>query len=120
MLTLMGRTMKHPFALLPVALIAILDTAGAQAPNSDQLRALIASDFHKELINRALASLPPTVFQRCPTLVSNLSHVTPLKPVSFGSDGFPNGGMWRETFPVSGCGNDTVLNFYFVATSDKK
>jgi hypothetical protein len=35
-------------------------------------------------------------------------------------DGFPNSGLWKQTFPVSGCGNDTILNFYFSAGSDEK
>jgi hypothetical protein len=32
------------------------------------------------------------------------------KTVSFGQSGYPNGGAWKQTFPVSGCGNDTILN----------
>ena len=43
-----------------------------------------------------------------------------LKPISFGKDGFPNSGEWKQSFPVSGCGNDTILNFYFSANADEK
>jgi hypothetical protein len=43
-----------------------------------------------------------------------------LKPITFASDGLPNGGAWKESFPISGCGNDTTLNFYFVARADEK
>lgn len=29
-------------------------------------------------------------------------------------------GLWRQSFPVSGCGNDTSLNFFFSAGADEK
>jgi hypothetical protein len=93
--------------------------AQAQAPDG-KMPTFTNSDFYKGLINRALAGLPPTVFQRCPTLVSNGSRIVVLKPVSFAADGFPNAGLWRQSFPVSGCGNDTILNFYFSAGADEK
>lgn len=85
-----------------------------------QFQQFIGSEFHKGLINHALASLPSAVFQRCPSLVSQESKVTVLKPVTFSSSGRPNAGMWKEAFPVSGCGNDTILNFYFTVEADQK
>ena len=78
------------------------------------------SDVHKSLIGHALAELPLAVFRRCPSLVSKGSQVTILKPISFGPNGTPNAGVWREAFPVAGCGNDTMLNFYFSASGDEK
>ncbi len=114
--------MKAFTRLLGALLVAATaqQTVQAQAPNTDQFHTFVASDFHKGLINRALAGEPQTVFQRCPTLASNQSQVKILKPIMFGMDGFPNAGAWKESFPISGCGNDTVLNFYFVAGSDEK
>jgi hypothetical protein len=41
-------------------------------------------------------------------------------PLSFGADGYPNAGSWRQAFPISGCGNDTVLNLFFFAGADEK
>jgi hypothetical protein len=66
--------------------------------------------------------LPPSrqTSLKSPTLVSNGSKVTILKPVSFGPDGFQNAGSWMQSFPVSGCGNDTTLHIYFSAGADEK
>jgi hypothetical protein len=107
--------------LAPV-LAAIGPMANAQTPTSnvDLFRAFIASDFHKGLILRAIDGVPPAVFEKCPSLVSNSSRITPLKPVTFGASGLPNSGLWKESFPVSGCGDDTILNFYFTAGKDEK
>jgi len=43
-----------------------------------------------------------------------------MKPVSFAKGDSSNVGSWKQAFPVSGCGNDTVLHIYFTATADKK
>jgi hypothetical protein len=114
--------MRSGMALLLVWSAMITSTTGllAQTSDSDRLQTFTRSEFYKSLVNRALAAIPQTVFQRCPTLVSNGSRVVVTKPVSFGSDGFPNAGMWRQSFPVSGCGNDTILNLYFFAGADEK
>lgn len=77
------------------------------------------ADYHR-FVGQALSSLPAPVFKRCPTLVSTQSQTTILKPISIGPNGLPNGGVWRLAFPVSGCGNDTVLNFFLSATADEK
>jgi hypothetical protein len=67
----------------------------AQTPNEPQLQAFTKTDFYKGLLNKILAKAPDAVFSRCPTL-------------------------WKQTFPISGCGNDTILNIYFVAKADEK
>jgi hypothetical protein len=84
------------------------------------LQTLIRSQFYRELIDKTLGELPPAVFQRCPSLISGGSMVTIIKPVSFAKSGRPNAGAWKQAFPVSGCGNDTVLHIYFTATADEK
>jgi hypothetical protein len=43
-----------------------------------------------------------------------------IEPVSFAPDGYPTSGLWKQSFPVSGCGNDTTINFFFRAQSDEK
>ena len=92
----------------------------AQAVGESQLQTFTKSDFYSGLLRRNLAALPEVVFKKCPTLASNGSRVTVLKPVSFGADGQPNAGLWKHAFPVSGCGDDTVLNFYFFVGADGK
>ncbi len=93
---------------------------GAQMADGAKFKEFLASAVHKGLVSRALAALPPTVFQQCPTLKSPGSQTTVMQPISFAPDGVPNAGAWREVFPVSGCGNGTQLNFYFAAGRDGK
>jgi hypothetical protein len=90
----------------------------AQRVDQQKMRAYLFSDGHKNLVSRVMATIPPTVFKRCPSLVSNGSNVNSLTPITFGEDGVPNSGAWKETFPVQGCGNDTVLNLYFSVAND--
>ncbi len=78
------------------------------------------SEFYKGLLVGIFAKAPPEVFTRCPTLVSNGSRVVIVKPVSFADSGYPNAGVWKQSFPVSGCGNDTIINIYFEAKADEK
>jgi hypothetical protein len=111
---------------LRVALLVTLFTmfthtvkSPGQEPDGS-LQTLTRPQSYQELINRTLGVLPPTVFQRCPSLVSSGSTVTVIKAVSFGKSGHPNAGSWKQDFPVSGCGNDTVLHIYFTATADEK
>ena len=92
----------------------------AQAIDGNLMQAFIGSDAYKELLTKALAGLPQTVYPRCPNLVSGAATVTVLKPISFAGDGSPNAGSWRQRISVKGCGNDTVLNFYFSAGADEK
>jgi hypothetical protein len=104
--------------------LAILASAAcpqrAAADEGGALRAFLGSPYYAGLIHRALAALPPDEFRQCPTLVSNGSRVTILRPLAFNPDGFPGSGLWRQSFPVSGCGNDTTVNFYFLAQAGQK
>lgn len=93
--------------------------APAAADDAGRMQAFTRSDFYLDLAERAIAALPPEVFRKCPGLVSNGSKVTILKPVAFGAGGRPNAGSWLQSYPVSGCGNDTTLNFWFSATADE-
>ena len=94
--------------------------ADSQPMNGGTLEAFTRSSFYQGLLGNAFAAMPPALFQRCPTLVSNGSTVKVLRSVTFGTDGFPNSGLWKQSFPVSGCGNDTTLNLYFYATANEK
>jgi len=103
-----------------LALALLPHMARGQSADDARLQAFTQSPFYQSLVNRALAALPETVFKRCPTLVSNGSQVTVLRSASFAPDGYPLSGVWKQVFPVSGCGNDTILNFYFSARADEK
>lgn len=92
----------------------------AQPISEPQLQTFTKSEFYKGLLNKILAKFPEAVFARCPTLVSKGSQVTVVQPVSFAASGYPNAGVWKQTFPISGCGNDTILNIYFLAKADEK
>lgn len=114
--------MRVAIMMLVAAAVPIIASSNLQAQTTDtgRLQAFTRTEFYTGLLNRALAAIPKTVFERCPTLVSKGSQVTVIKPVSFGADGFPNAGAWIQRFPVSGCGNDTILNLHFFAGADEK
>jgi len=109
---------------LAAALALAVSPAGAQAQAAGGLAARMqtftTSAFYQELLRRAMTAMPPEVFQRCPTLVSNGSTVKALRPIVFGADGFPTTGAWKQSFPVSGCGDDKTLNLYFLVTPERK
>jgi hypothetical protein len=104
-----------------VALTVAANSTKALAQEADQrpLQTFIQSDLHGKLLTQALSVLPPEVFPRCPSLVSKGSQVTMTGAVSFDPKGVPSSGRWKEAFPVSGCGNDTILNIYFLADNAK-
>lgn len=105
------------FAALSIATPATA-SSGPQPPPA--LQALVVSSDYQANIARLFSQLPAPVFQRCPSLVSKGSTVTMIEPVSFAPDGYPTSGLWEQSFPVSGCGNDTTINFFFRAHSDEK
>jgi hypothetical protein len=89
--------------------------------NADQIRSFLNSDSFKIIIHRAFAATPAAVFQICPAMVSNGSSIRIVTPITFFADGkTPNGGYWKQSFPVSGCGDDIILNFFFLVTPDGK
>lgn len=102
-----------------MALVAHGGDTPTQQP-APQLQALVQSPGYQRNIARMFATLPPDVFQRCAALVSAGSTVTMLTPVAFAADGYPVSGLWRQSFPVSGCGNDTTINFFFRGQPDEK
>ncbi len=89
----------------------------AQAPDFAPLQRFTGSAAYRAMIDRALAGLPPDVLTRCPGLESEGSTVHVLQPVAFGPDGVPTRGLWLQSYPVAGCGNDTLLNVFVVASA---
>jgi hypothetical protein len=101
------------FGLL--AAFATIQPGRARADEGTELKAFMHSDYYEGIVQHALAALPSDVFSECPGLVSNTSEVNVLRPVAFAQNGFPASGLWRHSFPVTGCGNDTTVNLYFLA-----
>lgn len=105
---------------MKTAMMLLSMVLAGQAPGAGQLPAakpttlpqLVASPGYQANIARLFAELPSDVFQRCPSLVSAGSQVSVLRRVSF-NEGYPVAGTWKQSFPVSGCGNDTVINIFF-------
>ena len=92
---------------------ALPDIASAQAATPPTLQAFIASPQFQSYIGGLFSKLPPDVFRRCSSLVSKGSTVVVSTPATFASDGHPVSGAWKQSFPVSGCGNATTINFFF-------
>ena len=108
----------HSIRTCLVATLGLAMPVEAEAPRA--LQALVNSPGYQGNLARLFAKLPPAVFQRCSTLVSTGSQITVINPVTFASDGYPTGGLWKQSFPVSGCGNDTTINLYFRGQPDEK
>ncbi len=106
------------FGLLGVS--ALVLPGRAYADEGTELKDFMHSDYYEGIVQHALAALPPDVFTECPSLVSDTSEVNVLRPVAFAPNGFPASGFWRHSFPVSGCGNDTTVNLYFLALPGQK
>ena len=122
-----GRIDDMPWRKQSIAFLCAFCTAGflplaasSQTADPSRFQQFLASDFHKGLVSRALSLIPTDVFQTCPDLKSSASRIAVTQPVTFGQDGRMHSGAWWERFPVSGCGNDTVLNIYFAVTPDSK
>jgi hypothetical protein len=102
------------------SLLTLNTKTAAQGTRVFSLQEFTATPQYQANITRLFASLPSDVFQRCPTLVSTGSRVTILEPAVFAADGRPIAGAWKQSYPVSGCGNDTTINLYFKAQPDMK
>jgi hypothetical protein len=95
--------------------------AGAQVLVSGQkLNALVASASYKATIQKAAATLAPEVVQGCSPAIPDRSVIRVLKPISFGADGRPFEGAWKQSVALDGCRTETVLNFLFTAGADER
>ena len=112
--------MKLGAPALIFAIGASCNAAAAQDMDQRRFQAFLFSDFGKSLTTRALAMVPQSVLQKCPTLAPSTSKVVVLRPVSFAASGFPNAGAWKQEVPVRGCGDDLTLNIYYSAGPDEK
>src|SRR4051794_22124238 len=91
-------------ALALLIAVAVPRMGSAQPVAEPQLQAFTRSEFYKGLLSRILSKVPEPILTRCPTLVSKGSQVTVMQPVSFAASGYPNAGVWKQSFPISGCG----------------
>ncbi len=102
-------------------LAAVLGGAAARAETDQaQFQSFVATSGYQTMVGRAFAAMPADVFTSCPTMVSNGSKIMWLAPVHFGSGGVPDDGVWKQMFPISGCGNDTTYNLFFSAAPGRK
>jgi hypothetical protein len=107
------------FSAVCVAYFSFAPFAQAQDGGLALVQKFSSTEAHKRLVLSAFSRISPDVFQRCPTLVSKGSNIAIVQPVSADANGQPNAGIWKESFPVSGCGNDTTFHLYFVTANEK-
>jgi hypothetical protein len=117
---MMVRKQRSALAVFSAACLLASMPAVGQALVDPLLQKLMLSTAYRANIARLFSSLPSDVFQRCSTLVTKDSTVTVLKQPTFAADDCPISGVWKQSFPVSGCGNDTSINFYFFAQPNEK
>jgi hypothetical protein len=96
-----------------VIAVGIAFASQAHAVDQSLFRNYLASSVHHELIESVLNGLPPEIFTRCTAFRPGEPDILVRKPVSFAPDGSIEGGAWAESFPVRGCGNDTILHLNF-------
>jgi len=109
--------------LLTVAVnlwFVIVTSVFAQPADRALFRKYLASTAHHDLVEAALNGLPPEVFTRCPAFRPTEPDVVLQKPIAFAEDETPNAGAWMESFPVRGCGNDTILHVNFATGENGK
>lgn len=115
--------MKRAYAAASIVLLQAgfwcpFDAVAQTAVDRMLFQKYLASGAHKDLVKSALDALPPEVFHRCEAFKPSEPDLVEQKPISFSKDGLPTAGAWRESLPVKGCGNDTILNFNFVVADD--
>lgn len=107
-------------ALAALALVCLSAfSAAAQPIDGEKFQKYLNSDAHKALVGKTYASVPKAIFGSCKNIGSGGSQSTPLSPISFGPDGTPATGSWKQKFPIDACGNKIVLNFFFIAADGK-
>ncbi len=98
--------------------------AGSPAALSQQeadatLRRAILSPGYQHMMAGIFNRLPSDILVRCPSMKSENSTTTILTTPTFVEGDHPTGGVWKQSYPVSGCGNDTSINIFFQAMPDK-
>jgi len=91
----------------------------AQQIDGEKFQKYLSSPAHQALVGKTYASVPKTIFEPCTNIVSKGSNSTLLSAITFGADGNPTTGTWRQQFPIEACGEKIVLNFYFIAADGK-
>jgi hypothetical protein len=112
--------MRLWLGLVALCLAPMVAPCWAQPVDQALFRKYLASSAHNDFVKTALNGLPPEVFTRCPAFRPSEPDVVLRKPIAFAQDGTPNAGAWVESFPVRGCGNDTILHVNFAADESGK
>lgn len=110
-----GRFVPGGRAGLVALFLALSAGAWAQGVVPGPFGMFTISRYYNDLVGAGVNRLPTSVFPRCPKLAVGASQIEIVEPVAMGPKGVPVSGLWKQTFPVSGCGNDTTLNLFFRA-----
>ena len=111
------------------ALLGLLQAGPAMAepqvfpPDAEGKAAVLAyarTDAYKRLLAQALARVPAAIVPRCGKLVVEEGAIILQQPIQFAADKSPVGGSWRHSQPTRGCGADTLVNFFFFATPERR
>lgn len=87
--------------------------------DGEKFQKYLNSSAHGALVSKTYASVPRAIFEPCQNIVSKGSNSTPLSMITFGADGNPATGTWKQQFPIEACGEKIVLNFFFAAHDGK-
>lgn len=101
-----------------VATIVKSKPARAELVDASRFQSYLDSPLHAGLVHRALAVMKKPVAPNCGDLGSRAVNTHPLTAITFGPDGVPNSGAWKSEIPITGCGDDTVVNLFFVVQPD--
>jgi len=91
-----------------------------RSEDEEKFSKYLYSESNKLLAAKAMSSIPETVLQRCSGLTVKGGPVLVLRQMSFGDDGIPKSGAWKQEYPVNGCADDMVLNLFFDVGADAK
>lgn len=103
-------------------LVAVCGSASVRAQqqiDGEKFTKYLNSDAHKALVGKTYASVPKAIFASCQNIVSTGSNSLPLSMITFGPDGNPASGTWKQQFPIEACGEKIVLNFFFIVNDGK-
>jgi hypothetical protein len=111
----MSRNAVAQFVLITVGCFHTVSANAQPQIDGEKFQKYLNSDAHGALVGKTYASVPKAIFESCKNIVSKGSNSIPLSIITFGADGNPATGSWKQQFPLEACGEKIVLNFYFIA-----
>ena len=93
----------------------------AAAPALDPAtQAYVRTDAYRKLLVQAMARIPASIAPHCPKQTVSDGLVVVLQPLQFNADQQPVAGSWRHSRNTAGCGPETIVNFWFYATPERR